>query len=391
MPASRRYSESNICDANVFVMKAPGFRAMLLVGIVAIFLMGCTAPPEPVNEAKKPAPAEQTEPQEPIELATYHHAGLGIWFDYPATWSIEPFPSPAAAESRGFKTETADCRNQKPIDPIPVRVLDESGSEVAALGMPASWASCVNVPVESTVEFIDRQPVSLSGAAPVSFVYLTTEDGEGGRFPVMGLTDEMHLMETESMSHGMVFWAQSDDPDSRHPVSFSSTTSFSVTENSTRSGSSLTAFDTQDAAEAFTKSEQYENLKLMYLSTRYQEDPSTPNGDLGLTEPISTPRCDGSQIAVLGTSWTPDLYQEEIQRYLDAFPGSHYSRTDLLCTSFLRPALDNSGENYIYFVYQEMGDDTAATCNAVQAAKAFGGNTHGKWLRNGTPGEQIPC
>ncbi|WP_053383118.1 hypothetical protein [Leucobacter celer] len=65
----------------------------------------------------------------------------------------------------------------------------------------------------------------------------------------------------------------------------------------------------------------------------------------------------------------------------DAFPGSQYSRTDVLRTSFLRPALDDSGDNRIDCVYWPTGGDRAATCAEVAAAASQGGSTHGKGLR----------
>ncbi len=342
---------------------------------------------DPAPAAPAPAPAADRQ----LDFATYHHEGLGVWFDYPEVWTVEPFPSVEAAEVRGFRLHTLDCGNQEQIDVRPVRVLDEAGREMAALGMPSAYATCVGVEVPSSIQEIDRARVHLSGSAPVDFVYLTTAASAGGRYPVMGITESLYESDPQNMGYGMSFWAQSDTPSNRLPVSFASTTVFSSEENDGVGSSELPGFATEAEAEAFTGTALYRDLKRMYLSTRYQPDPEALNGDLGLAQPITFPECDGTQIAVLGTSWTPAAYREEIQRYLDAFPGSQYSRTDFLCTSFLRPALANSGDNYIYFVYRPTGDDRAATCAEVAAAASQGGNTHGKWLRNQNPGEQVPC
>lgn len=324
------------------------------------------------------------------ELKTYHHEGFGVWFDYPQAWSVEAFPSNAEAEARGFITYRS-CGNIELPALEPVRVLDGDGREVAALGIPGERGGCAGESGASTVQVIDEAPVHLSGQGPVRFVYLTTADATGGRYPVMGLTAS-NLGE-DALAHTMSFNAQSEQPAQRYALSFASTVVFSPEVNQLDvTDSQLPAFASAGEAEAYTETPEFQQLRAMYSSTRNQEDPAVLSGDLGLTQTISYPACDGTQIAVLGTSWTPENYQAEVQRYLDGFPGSMYSRTDFLCSSFLRPELDNSDDAYIYFVYTPTGDDQAATCAAVANAIPFVGNAHGKWLRNeGKPGEQVPC
>ncbi|MHA3724814.1 hypothetical protein ACXR2T_13170 [Leucobacter sp. HY1910] len=286
----------------------------------------------------------------PEAVSTYHHEGLGVWFDYPQEWSVA-------------------------------------------------------VPAVSTIEIIDAEPVALSAHGPVSFYYLTTAAADGGLYPVLGLTGEEVLdasdqSKSPASSVAMRFAAQSENPTERFDLSFATTTSFGVDVNDGTAPHSDVAlidrlkFETHADAEKFSKSALYQQLKDIFMSTRYQESRERPSGDLGLAQPISLPACDGTQIAVVGTSWTPTDYKADIERYLKLFPGSEYSRTDFLCTSFLRPALDNSDDNYIYFVFQRTGNDTSLTCEVVRDAASAGGNTHGKWLRNvawADRGEQVPC
>lgn len=100
-------------------------------------------------------------------------------------------------------------------------------------------------------------------------------------------------------------------------------------------------------------------------------------GDLGLSQPMTYPDCDGSGIVVLGTSYNPDRYEAEVAALLQQFPGSSYLRTDLSCGSFAGPSAANSGGKYIYAVYRPAGSDTATVCAAITAAGAYG-----KWLSN---------
>ncbi|MCV7229082.1 serine/threonine-protein kinase [Mycolicibacterium komossense] len=114
--------------------------------------------------------------------------------------------------------------------------------------------------------------------------------------------------------------------------------------------------------------------------------PPPPTGDLGLRTPISSPRCNGQGIVILGSVTTPGLYAAGVQRLLDAHPGAFYLRTDRACPS-LRKATDEG--NPIYAVFNLGGRTEREVCAAVNAV---GGNAYGKWLDTTTdPGFIIPC
>jgi hypothetical protein len=65
----------------------------------------------------------------------------------------------------------------------------------------------------------------------------------------------------------MSFWAQSQDLAQRLPVSFASTTAFSVAEDDEARGSALPEFATEAEAEAFTGS-QYSRTDVLRTSFR---------------------------------------------------------------------------------------------------------------------------
>ncbi|ODQ88625.1 serine/threonine-protein kinase [Mycolicibacterium holsaticum] len=114
--------------------------------------------------------------------------------------------------------------------------------------------------------------------------------------------------------------------------------------------------------------------------------PSRPDGDLGLSTPISRPLCNGQGIVVLGNVTTRGRYREGIQSLLDMYPGASYLRTDRSCPS-LRQA-DDKGDP-IYTVYRFAGFSQSQVCAAVRLA---GGDAYGKWLDYTTPPSYIiPC
>lgn len=117
-----------------------------------------------------------------------------------------------------------------------------------------------------------------------------------------------------------------------------------------------------------------------------QPAPPARGGDLGLTQPISRPACDGQGIVILGSVTTPGLYAAGVQRLLDAHPGAFYLRTDQTCPS-LRAATEEG--NPIYAVYRLGGVTQAQVCAAVRQS---GGDAYGKWLDSTTdPEEKITC
>ena len=113
---------------------------------------------------------------------------------------------------------------------------------------------------------------------------------------------------------------------------------------------------------------------------------SVPAGDLGLHIPMTTPRCNGQGIVILGSVTTPGEYEQGVQRLLDANPGAGYLRTDMSCPS-LRQATDAG--NPIYAVYAPGGTTQGEVCSRV---RAVGGIAYGKWLDMTTdPAYIIPC
>lgn len=118
--------------------------------------------------------------------------------------------------------------------------------------------------------------------------------------------------------------------------------------------------------------------------------PATGDTDLGLSVPMSYPRCDGSGIVVLGNVVPPRRSWQDaaagVQRLLEDHPGASYLRTDNACPS-LRQA-DEAG-NPIYAVFRVAGRSKSEVCAAVRAA---GGDAYGKWLDTATPATYIiPC
>jgi serine/threonine-protein kinase len=114
--------------------------------------------------------------------------------------------------------------------------------------------------------------------------------------------------------------------------------------------------------------------------------PSAPQGDLGLSIPMSRPACDGTGIVILDSVTTPGRFKEGVAAALARFPGASYLRTDMSCPS-LRQVSDEG--NPIYAVYRVAGQTTDQLCRAVAAA---GGNAYGRWLDYDTdPSETIQC
>lgn len=116
--------------------------------------------------------------------------------------------------------------------------------------------------------------------------------------------------------------------------------------------------------------------------------PGTPpaGGDLGLSQPMTVPDCDGTGIVVLYSAVTPGSYEREVQAALDRFPGSRYLRTDQAC-----PSLRQRSEagNPIYAVFTHGGRTHGELCAAVRAQ---GGDAYGRWLdRTSDPRDFVTC
>ena len=135
------------------------------------------------------------------------------------------------------------------------------------------------------------------------------------------------------------------------------------------------------------------NVKYSNLTPVQAQSPAAPaaaprdtgtGGDLGVSVPMSRPPCDGTGIVVLGNAVTPGQYAADVQRLLDAFPGSSYLRTDQSCPS-LRQASDAG--NPIYAVYRVAGRTYDEICAAVHAA---GDGAYGRMLTTTAP-LTFPC
>lgn len=105
-------------------------------------------------------------------------------------------------------------------------------------------------------------------------------------------------------------------------------------------------------------------------------DQSRPQGDLGLSVPMTVPACDGSTILVVYNAVTPGAYASEIAAALDRYPGAQYLRTDSSCASLKQ----HENGNPIYAVF--FADDSlAATC----ARKAGHDGAYARRLDDSTP------
>lgn len=94
-------------------------------------------------------------------------------------------------------------------------------------------------------------------------------------------------------------------------------------------------------------------------------------GDLGISTPISYPACDDSVMIVYGTSWNTATDAAEVERLLQAHPGSSYMRTDLSCRDFTGPSTASSEGAYVYAVYSVESSPDAA-CKAISGTSYYG-------------------
>ena len=91
-------------------------------------------------------------------------------------------------------------------------------------------------------------------------------------------------------------------------------------------------------------------------------------------------------IVVLASVTTPGQYAAAVQRYLNAYPGAQYLRTDMACPSLRQRSDDGTP---IYAVFYPAGYTESQLCAAV---RRVGGQAYGRWLDTKTsPYEQITC
>ncbi|OUC76245.1 serine/threonine-protein kinase [Gordonia lacunae] len=109
-------------------------------------------------------------------------------------------------------------------------------------------------------------------------------------------------------------------------------------------------------------------------------------GDLGLSVPMTRPVCDGTGIVVVANATAPGNYPDEVQSYLNQYPGASYLRTDQSCPS-LRQRYDDGSA--IYTVYYVAGPTQDEVCSLKSR---LGPSAYGKWLDTvSDPSAQIAC
>ncbi|WP_439379448.1 serine/threonine-protein kinase [Amycolatopsis lexingtonensis] len=102
--------------------------------------------------------------------------------------------------------------------------------------------------------------------------------------------------------------------------------------------------------------------------------------DLGLATAMSTPACDGSFVVILGSAVTPARYRADVQRFLDAHPGSSYLHAPTTGCGSLRQRVNGAD---VYAVY-------AGPFAAKEAACARrGGGAYVKRLDDTSPPTQV--
>ncbi len=81
--------------------------------------------------------------------------------------------------------------------------------------------------------------------------------------------------------------------------------------------------------------------------------------DLGLATAMSTPACDGSFVVILGSAITPARYRADVQRFLDAHPGSAYLHAPSTGCGSLRQQVNGAD---VYAVYSGPFGTKDAAC-----------------------------
>ena len=105
-------------------------------------------------------------------------------------------------------------------------------------------------------------------------------------------------------------------------------------------------------------------------------------GDLGLSQAMSTPSCDGSYITVVGSA-VKAPYASQVREFLDDNPGSAYLRTDQTCSS-LRASMP-SGEAIYAAFFGPFGELSSACAKRDEV----GGDAYVKVLDRVTDSSRI--
>ncbi|QUH00496.1 serine/threonine protein kinase [Saccharopolyspora erythraea] len=114
-----------------------------------------------------------------------------------------------------------------------------------------------------------------------------------------------------------------------------------------------------------------------------ESQPPRAPGDLGLSVPISLPPCDGGYLVMVGSSVNPAIYGEQVQRYLDQFPGSSYQHSPSTGCESLRTHVDGAE---IYSVYYGPFDDEETAC---ARRTGLGGDAFVRRLDHTSPPEHV--
>lgn len=115
--------------------------------------------------------------------------------------------------------------------------------------------------------------------------------------------------------------------------------------------------------------------------------PTAPPADLGLETPISSPKCDGGYIVIVGSAVAKDRYAADIQRFLDEHPGAEYLHAISTGCGSLRKVYDDGTEIYAaYYGPYSTEQEACARRNET------GGEAFVRTLDDTTPPAQVvPC
>jgi hypothetical protein len=110
------------------------------------------------------------------------------------------------------------------------------------------------------------------------------------------------------------------------------------------------------------------------------------DGDLGVSVRMTDVSCDGDYGVFVAAAVQPNSYADEVQRYLDQFPGAGYMLTEQNCSSLRHRMPDGS---QIYSVYYGPYSSLADACEKRAQA---GGRSYVRRLDDVTPvGQDAQC
>lgn len=78
-------------------------------------------------------------------------------------------------------------------------------------------------------------------------------------------------------------------------------------------------------------------------------------GDLGISQEISYPKCDGKIVLISNPLVGEAIAKQELPEILKAHPGWKYLRTDLSCDNFYASFATNTGGDHMYVAYDTQG------------------------------------